>query len=103
MIARTWRGWTTPTKADDYQHHYKTEVTDHLRQIPGFQGARLLRHTTGDEVMFTSITFFTNMTAVQAFAGPNPNQAVLEEPARQALTHWDDQVTHHEVTVDLRP
>ncbi|KUL24409.1 hypothetical protein ADL15_43715 [Actinoplanes awajinensis subsp. mycoplanecinus] len=56
----------------------------------------------GDQVMFTSLSFFTDMDAVRAFAGDDPDQAVLEEPARRALIRWDDRVTHHEVTVDLR-
>ena len=43
MIARTWRGWASAATADDYQHHYETEVAEHLQQVPGFCGARLLR------------------------------------------------------------
>ena len=102
MIARTWRGWASTATADDYQHHYETEVAEHLQQVPGFCGARLLRRHDGDEVMFTSITFFTGMGDVRAFAGEDPEQAVVEETARRALTRWDERVTHHEVTVDLR-
>jgi heme-degrading monooxygenase HmoA len=102
MIARTWRGWASPTTADDYQHHYETEVAEHLQQVAGFCGARLLRRHDGDEVMFTSITFFTNMHDVRAFAGADPEQAVVEQTARRALTRWDERVTHHEVIVDLR-
>jgi heme-degrading monooxygenase HmoA len=88
--------------ADDYQHHHETEVAEHLQQIPGFCGARLLRRQDGDEVMFTSITFFTSMDDVRAFAGQNPEQAVVEDTARRALTRWDERVTHQEVTVELR-
>jgi heme-degrading monooxygenase HmoA len=102
MIARTWRGWASAATADDYQNHYETEVADHLQQVPGFCGARLLRRDNGNEVMFTSITFFTGMDDVRAFAGEDPEQAVVEETARRALTRWDERVTHHEVTVDLR-
>ena len=103
MIARIWRGWTSTATADDYQRHYETEVAEHLRQVPGFCGARLLRGHDGDEVVFTSIAFFTTMDDVRAFAGEDPEQAVLEDAARRALTRWDERVTHHEVTVDLRP
>ena len=102
MIARTWRGWAPAPRADDYQRHYESEVAEHLRQVAGFRGARLLRRRDGDEVMFTSITFFTSMDDVRAFAGNDPEQAVIEEQARCALTRWDERVTHHEVTVDLQ-
>lgn len=101
MIARTWRGWATAATAADYQHHYETEVAEHLEQVSGFRGARLLRRDDGEEVMFTSITFFTSMDDVRAFAGEDPGQALVEEPARRALTRWDDRVTHDEVAVDL--
>jgi heme-degrading monooxygenase HmoA len=103
MIARIWQGWASKATADDYQHHYEADVAEHLQQIPGFCGARLLRRNDRDEVVFTSITFFSSMDDVRAFAGEDPEQAVVEETARRALSRWDERVTHHEVTVDLRP
>lgn len=101
MIARTWRGWAPKETAADYERHYATEVADHLTQVDGFHGARLLRHEDGDEVRFTSITFFTSLDAVRAFAGPDYERAVLEEAARRALAHWDDRVTHEEIVFTL--
>ena len=101
MIARMWRGWAPVATADDYQRHYETDVAEHLRQVPGFRGARLLRQEDRDEVRFTSITYFTGMDAVRGFAGAEPDVAVLEDAARRALSHWDERVTHHEVAVDL--
>jgi heme-degrading monooxygenase HmoA len=102
MIARTWRGWASNATAEDYQRHYETEVAEHLQQVPGFCGARLLRRHDGEEVMFTSIAFFTSIDDIRAFAGEDPEQAVVEQRARRALSRWDERVTHHEVTVDLR-
>jgi hypothetical protein len=64
MTARTWRGWAPPATADDYQRHYSSEVSGHLRAAGGFRGARLLRQD-GQEVMFTSITYFTSPDAVR--------------------------------------
>jgi hypothetical protein len=52
--------------------------------------------------MFTSITWFTGVDAVRGFAGDDYEQAVVEETARQALSRWDERVSHHEVAVDLR-
>jgi|SRR5438067_8359621 len=102
MIARIWQGRASKATADDYQHHYEAQVAEHLQQVPGFCGARLLRRNDGDEVTFTSITFFTSMDDVRAFAGEDPEQAVVEEAARHALSRWDERVTHHEVSVDIR-
>jgi len=102
MIARIWRGWAPQATAADYQRHYESEVRDHLREVSGFRGGRLLRHDDGQEVMFTSITYFVSMDAVRAFAGEDYEQAVVQDAARRALRRWDDRVTHHDVVIDLQ-
>jgi heme-degrading monooxygenase HmoA len=101
MIARIWRGWAPQATADDYQRHYESEVSRQLRGVDGFRGARLLRQEAGQEVMFTSVTFFTGVDAVRGFAGEDYEQAVVEETARRALSRWDERVSHHEVAVDM--
>jgi hypothetical protein len=101
MIARIWRGWAPPATADDYQRHYETEVREHLGAVSGFGGARLLRSQDGEEVMFTSITFFAGLDAVRGFAGDDYEVAVLEEAARRALSRWDERVSHHDVVAEL--
>jgi heme-degrading monooxygenase HmoA len=101
VIARIWRGWAPLATADDYQRHYEAVVSGHLRAVSGFRGARLLRREDGREVMFTSITFFTSLDAVRGFAGDDYEMAVVEEAARQALSHWDERVSHHEVVAGL--
>ena len=101
MIARIWRGWAPQATADDYQRHYETEVSRHLQDVKGFCGARLLRCDDGQEVMFTSITWFTGVDAVRGFAGDDYEQAVVEETARRALSRWDERVSHHEVAVGV--
>lgn len=87
--------------ADDYQRHYETEVNEHLHLVSGFRGARLLRQEDGQEVMFTSITFFTSLDALRGFAGDDYEVAVVEEAARRALSRWDEWVSHHEVVAVL--
>ncbi len=101
MIARIWRGWAPAASAGDYERHYETEVSEHLRLVSGFRGARLLRSADGQEVMFTSITFFTSLDAVRGFAGDEYEVAVLEDAARQALSRWDERVAHHEVVAEF--
>lgn len=101
MIARIWRGWAPLATADDYQRHYESEVSSHLRTVGGFRGARLLRRDDGQEAMFTSITYFTSLDAIRDFAGDDYEQAVVEEAARLALSRWDERVAHHEVVAEL--
>jgi heme-degrading monooxygenase HmoA len=101
MIARIWHGWAPQETAADYQRHYESEVRDHLQNVSGFRGARLLRCNDGQEVMFTSITYFASLGAVRGFAGDEYELAVVDDAVRQALSHWDDWVTHHDVVIDL--
>jgi len=101
MIARIWRGWAAASSADDYQRHYETAVTDHLRKVSGFVEARLLRHVDGEAVMFTSVVIFRDLAAVHTFAGDRPDLAVVEDDARRILLRWDEYVAHHDVAVQL--
>jgi heme-degrading monooxygenase HmoA len=101
MIARTWRGWAPQGTADDYQRHYESEVASHLQAVDGFRGARLLRQMDGEEVMFTSMAFFTDMESVRGFAGEDYEVAVLGEPARKVLSRWDERVEHHDVAAEI--
>ena len=98
MITRVWRGWASSTAdADRYQRHYRDDVLPELSAIPGFRGARLLRHTGADGLTeFVSLTNFDDMDAIRAFAGADPDVAVVAEEARAALLRYDDHVTHYE-------
>jgi hypothetical protein len=51
--------------------------------------------------MFTSITFFTSLDAIRGFVGDDFELAVVEEAAWQALSRWDERVSHHQVVADL--
>jgi heme-degrading monooxygenase HmoA len=103
LIARVWRGWAPVVTADDYERHYREDVARNLGALPGFRGARLLRGRDGasGDVVFTSIAYFDDLAAVRAFAGPDPERAVVEDVARRALSRWDDRVSHHEVVVEV--
>lgn len=101
MIARIWRAWAPHERADDYLQHYESAVGERLRWVPGFRGAQLLRRDEGPEVAFTSITWFTDLDAVRAFAGDDYELAVVEDAARAALSHWDERVVLHDVAVHI--
>jgi heme-degrading monooxygenase HmoA len=96
VVTRVWRGWTRSEDADRYDRHYRSEVMATLRQVPGFRGARLLRRTVGKETEFVSLTFFDDLGAIQRFAGPDHETAVVAAEARQLLTRHDERVAHYE-------
>jgi hypothetical protein len=86
----------------DNQRHYQSAVGDHLQAVSGFCGARLMRRDDGQEAMFTSITYFASRDSVRAFAGDDCERAVVADAARQALSRWDDRVTHPRFAIDLQ-
>lgn len=97
MIARLWRGVAqTPANADSYLRHLN-RVLPALDAIEGHRGARVLRRDEGGRAEFLVITFWESMDAVRAFAGEDPDRAVVEPEARAVLAEFDDRVRHYEV------
>jgi len=100
MIARLWRGWTTPENADAYEEFLRTKMFPSIHRVQGYLGADLLRREAGDEVAFVTITRFESLGAVRAFAGEDYEQAVVEPEARELLARFDDRSEHYEIVID---
>ncbi|MHB1206906.1 MAG: antibiotic biosynthesis monooxygenase family protein [Rhodospirillaceae bacterium] len=96
MIVRTWRGRTTPARADAYAHHFRKNVMPELRGIEGFIGASLLREQKDGVVEYFVLTRWASLDAITAFAGENYENAVVEPEAVAALTDFDKTVRHYE-------
>ena len=101
MIARTWRGTAHPGKADDYHRHFTTKVAPHLKDIAGYRGAFLLRRELDGQTEFLAVTLWDSIETIKAFAGANPDVAIVEPEGRAALTTFDDVARHYQV--DYQP
>jgi len=101
MIARTWHGRATVAKADAYYRHFTATVAPQLKQIDGHRGAYLLRREVDGQVEFLAITLWDSIETIKAFAGSNPDVAIVEPEGRAALTTFDDVARHYEV--DYQP
>lgn len=97
MIARIWRGQATADKAENYQRHFTEHVAPHLKDLPGHRGAYLLRREDHGEVEFLAVTLWDSIESVQAFAGANPDAAVVEPEGRAALSRFDDFARHYDI------
>ena len=97
MIARTWRGTTTPASAEAYSRHFRTNVAPHLTAIAGHRGGYLLRREAAGQVEFLAVTLWDSMETIKGFAGNDPDVAVVEPEAKAALSAFDDFVRHYEV------
>jgi|ERR1044071_7740110 heme-degrading monooxygenase HmoA len=96
MISRIWHGWTRTSDADTYEGMLRAEVLPGIHRIPGYFGAYLLRREVGNEVEFVTITRFTDLDAVRAFAGEDFTRAVIHPPARELLLRFDERSVHYE-------
>jgi len=85
VIARIWRGWAPLATADDYQHHYETEVAETMATRSCSPRSRSS----------------SAWTPTRGFAGDDYELAVVEEAARQALSRWDERVSRREVVAKL--
>jgi hypothetical protein len=73
VIARTWRGWTTPGNADAY----------------------LLGRELDGEVEFATIMLFDTLEQVRAFAGDD-EAAYVPPRARAVLARFDQRSAHYD-------
>lgn len=99
MIGRIWYGWTSPENADAYETLLKTQIIPGIaaRKIPGFRRIELMRSPRGDEVEFATMMWFDSLDAVQQFAGPQYDVAVVPPAARAVLKRFDATAKHYEI------
>lgn len=97
-VARVWRGVASVgPDAEAYLDHLVRDVLPSLEQIGGHRGAQVLRRAHEGGIEFVVITFWDSMDAIHAFAGDEPDRAVVEPAARAVLRDFEETVTHYEV------
>lgn len=98
MIVRIWRGWTTLQNADAYQHIVSTQVLPEIaaRDLPGYDGAYLLRRDLGEEVEFSTIMLFDSIDSVRRFTGEDYEMAHVPPEARAVLARFDERSAHYD-------
>jgi heme-degrading monooxygenase HmoA len=103
VIARIWRGWTTPENADTYQQVVSQEVLPGIaaRNLDGYHGAYLLRRDLEGEVEFATIMLFDSLEQVRAFAGEDYETAYVPPRAQAVLARFDERSAHYDLL--LRP
>jgi heme-degrading monooxygenase HmoA len=97
MIARLWRGRADVENAAAYQRHAADRVFPSLQAIPGHRGAYLFSRRSGGETEFLAVTLWDSLESIKAFAGDEPETAVVEPEARAVLKACDDFARHYDV------
>jgi len=100
MVVRFWSARTTQVWFPEYLRHFREHVLPRLRAVEGYLEARVLSQSDGVVVQFIVETLWASLEAVDRFAGPDREQAVVADEALHLLTSYDRRVRHYEV--DLR-
>ena len=97
MIARFWSARTTPALSGVYLNHFSHIVKPQLRQLDGFLGATVCTRSLQDCAEILVTTFWESFNAIEAFAGPDRESAVVAPEAAFFLTDYDRRVRHFEI------
>lgn len=97
MVIRQWRARAITARSAEYPRHFRNTVAPALKKVPGFLGAHLSERREGERVEFLVLSRWSSMDAIRAFAGANPERAVVEPGAVAALSEYEHTVRHYEV------
>ena len=97
MIARLWSARTTKTQSTRYLEHFWQSAVPSLRNFNGYLSSRVLLRSHGETVEILGTTVWQSLDAIEAFAGPARETAVVASEAAALLTDYDRRVRHYEV------
>jgi heme-degrading monooxygenase HmoA len=103
MISRHWKGVARPGYAEAYVQHLRHDTFPGLARIPGFVRATILRRVVDEGTEFKIVTVWESLTAIKAFAGEDPEIAVVPPDVRAMLSTYDERVVHYEIAERFAP
>jgi heme-degrading monooxygenase HmoA len=97
MISRHWKGVARPGQAEAYIRHLTSETFPSLARIPGFIRASILKRDLGTRTEFQIVTVWDSLSAIAAFAGRDPDVAVVPASVQAMMSSYDERVVHYEI------
>ena len=85
-----------PHEARNYVEHLRRDTFPALRTIPGFIDASILRRSVARGVEFIIVTRWVSLAAIEAFAGSDPERAVVPPNVAAMMIEYDERATHFE-------
>ncbi len=101
MISRHWKGTPKSGEADNYVNHLRKDTFPQLSRIDGFVRASILTRPVAQGTEFLVVTVWESMAAIDRFAGPTPDLAVVPEVVQAMMLEYDKTVTHYQVVQDF--
>ena len=103
VITRLWSARTTEPQSHAYLRHFSEGVLPKLRGLGGYAGATVLTRRLDGNVEILVATRWRSMSAIDEFAGPDREAAVVADEAAALLTEFDSGVRHFEVALADTP
>jgi hypothetical protein len=98
-IARIWHGWTSRKNANAFEKVLITQAIPGIEKNKpsGYLGIQVLRRDLDNEVEFTTIMWFTSLSAVKEFAGEDYETAHIDPQVKPLLLRYDKKSLHSNV------
>jgi heme-degrading monooxygenase HmoA len=97
MIVRLWSARATQAKSQAYLQHFSRAVLPVLRKFEGYVSSSVLTRPTEGAIEIIVITVWQSYCAIDAFAGPDREAAVVGPEAAKLLINFDRRVRHYDL------
>ncbi|HKV25457.1 MAG TPA: antibiotic biosynthesis monooxygenase [Candidatus Acidoferrum sp.] len=97
MIARLWSARASNLQSTHYLEHFWQHVLPTLKKHDGYVSASVLVRPHQDSVEILVMSIWQSSQAIDAFAGPDREIAVVDKAAAELLTDYDRRVRHFEL------
>jgi hypothetical protein len=97
MIVRLWHGRVAATKAQEYREFLARRAIPDYRSVEGNISVCILERQAGDVVHFITMTSWTGLEAIKAFAGDDAEVAKYYPEDQGFLIEFEPTVVHYEV------
>lgn len=102
-IVRLWSARTGEHQVQPYLDHLQATVIPQIRGLKGYVGATALTRVTDSGVEILVATLWQSFDAIQQFAGPDVECAVVTEDAAALLKEFDRRVRHFQMALTDTP
>lgn len=96
-ILRIWRGATARERDDEYVDYLNETGLRDYRETQGNLGAMLLRRDDGELARFTTLSLWSSLDDIRAFAGDDVERARFYPADDDFLLEREERVEHLEV------
>lgn len=97
MIVRIWHGRTERRRADEYARFLEARAVPDYRSVPGNLEVVVLRRDEGETTHFLTVTRWSDLEAIRAFAGAQLLRAKYYPEDARFLLELEPEVRHYEV------